>query len=461
VTAFPGILMAFMTAAAPVRAAPMDLKLPAVERSVTPEGLTVLSAPRGPLPLVSVRLVIKAGSALDPAGKEGIADFTARLLRRGTKSLKADAIDEAVEYVGASLGLGCSEDALFVALTTPAEHLPDMLRVMAALVREPTFPEEEVASARTRVLAHLATEQDDPAALADRAFNRAAWGNHPYAHSPLGTVRSVKGFSRADLVKFHAERVGPRVSTLVVVGQFEHDALVKAVDAAFGGWRAGPDEAPVPPAFEGLPAAGRVILVDKPDQTQVQVRLGGVGMRRGHPDAIPATVMNTVLGGGFTSRLMTEIRVKRGLTYGVSSGFGGLKAGGHFEVSSFTKTETARELIDVALGELAKAREKGISAKELATARTYLSGLYPLRLETNDAVATSISDVEFYGLGVDWVENYRSRVAAVDVKAAADVARRYLLAKAPLVVLVGRASELKSAVKGLGKVEILKASEVE
>ena len=453
--------MALVTAAAPVRAAPMDLKLPAVERRVTPEGLTVLSAQRGPLPLVSVRLVIRAGSVLDPAGKQGIADFTARLMRRGTKSRKAEAIDEAVEYVGASLGLGCSEDAMFVALTTPAEHLADMLQVMAALVREPTFPEDEVASARTRVLAHLATDQDDPAALADRAFSRAAWGDHPYAHSPLGTTRSVKGFTRADLVKFHAERVGPRVSTLVVVGQFEHDALVKAVEAAFGGWRAGPDDAPAPPTFEGLPAAGRVILVDKPDQTQVQVRLGGVGMRRGHPDAIPAAVMNTALGGGFTSRLMSEIRVKRGLTYGVSSGFGGLKAGGHFEVSTFTKTETARELIDVALTELSKARDKGITAKELATARTYMSGLYPLRLETNDAVASSIADVEFYGLGVDWVEKYRSRVAAVDVRAAADVARRYLLAKDPLIVLVGKASELKAAVKGLGKVEVLKASEVE
>ena len=184
-------------------------------------------------------------------------------------------------------------------------------------------------------------------------------------------------------------------------------------------------------------------------------------MRRGHPDAIPATVMNTALGGGFTSRLMSEIRVKRGLTYGVSSGFGGLKAGGHFEVSTFTKTETARELIDVALAELAKARDKGISAKELATARTYMAGLYPLRLETNDAVASSISDVEFYGLGADWVERYRSRVAAVDAKAAAEVARRYLLAKEPLIVLVGKASELKAQVKGLGKVEILKASEVE
>jgi zinc protease len=460
VTAVP-IIMALIASAAPAKVAPQDLQLPAVERRVTPEGLTVLSAPRGPLPLVSVRLVIRAGSSLDPSGKEGIADFTARLLRRGTKKLKAEAVDEAVEFVGATLGLGCSEDALYVALTTPAEHLPEMLNVMAALVREPTFPEDEVASARTRVLAQLANEQDDPSALADRAFNRVAWGNHPYAHSPLGTAKSVKGFTREDLVRFHAERVGPQISQLVVVGQFEQVALDAAVDAAFGGWRGGPTDVPAVPAFEGMPAAGRVVIVDKPDQTQAQIRIAGPGMRRGHPDAIPATVMNTALGGGFTSRLMSEIRVKRGLTYGVYSGFGGLKAGGHFEVSSFTKTETARELVDVALSELTRARDKGFTPKELATARTYLAGLYPLRLETNDAVASSISDVELYGLGADWVQRYRSRVAAVDGKAAAAVARKYLLATDPLVVLVGKASELKPAMKGLGRIEVLKASEVE
>ncbi len=459
-TAVP-IIMALIASAAPAKVAPQDLQLPAVERRVTPEGLTVLSAPRGPLPLVSVRLVIRAGSSLDPSGKEGIADFTARLLRRGTKKLKAEAVDEAVEFVGATLGLGCSEDALYVALTTPAEHLPEMLNVMAALVREPTFPEDEVASARTRVLAQLANEQDDPSALADRAFNRVAWGNHPYAHSPLGTAKSVKGFTREDLVRFHAERVGPQISQLVVVGQFEQVALDAAVDAAFGGWRGGPTDVPAVPAFEGMPAAGRVVIVDKPDQTQAQIRIAGPGMRRGHPDAIPATVMNTALGGGFTSRLMSEIRVKRGLTYGVYSGFGGLKAGGHFEVSSFTKTETARELVDVALSELTRARDKGFTPKELATARTYLAGLYPLRLETNDAVASSISDVELYGLGADWVQRYRSRVAAVDGKAAAAVARKYLLATDPLVVLVGKASELKPAMKGLGRIEVLKASEVE
>lgn len=459
-TAVP-IIMALIASAAPAKAAPQDLQLPAVERRVTPEGLTVLSAPRGPLPLVSVRLVIRAGSSLDPAGKEGIADFTARLLRRGTKKLKAEAVDEAVEFVGATLGLGCSEDAMYVAITTPAEHLPEMLEVMAALVREPTFPKDEVASARTRVLAQLANEQDDPSALADRAFNRAAWGKHPYAHSPLGTVKSVKGFTREDLVRFHAERVGPQISQLVVVGQFEQAALDAAVDAAFGGWRGGPTDVPAVPAFEGLPAAGRVVIVDKPDQTQAQIRIAGPGMRRGHPDAIPATVMNTALGGGFTSRLMGEIRVKRGLTYGVYSGFGGLKAGGHFEVSSFTKTETARELVDVALSELTRARDKGFTPKELATARTYLAGLYPLRLETNDAVASSIADVELYGLGADWVQRYRSRVAAVDGKAAAAVARKYLLATDPLVVLVGKASELKPAMKGLGRIEVIKASEVE
>lgn len=440
--------------AAPLR----NVELPPTERFSTSNGLSVVVAERGPLPLVSIRLVIRAGSSSDPQGKLGLSDFTSRLMRRGTKKLSASEIDEAVEFVGGSLNLGVNEDAFFVSITAPSEHLESMLAVMGQVIREPTFPKEEVTSAKKRVLAQLANDLDDPGVIADRAFSQAIWGDHPYGHDPLGKKAHIASFTRDDLVRFHKEKLGPKVSTLFIVGDAPLSRVKAAVEKAFAGWSSGPDTAPViPPA---VPRLGALVVVDKPEQTQAQVRLGAQGMRRGDPDQIPATVMNTSLGGGFTSRLVNEVRVKRGLSYGVGSYFSALKAGGLFEVSTFTKTESTREMLDVLFKEVEKGR-KGFTPQELSTSRRYLAGLYPLRIETNEAVASALSEIELYGLGEDWVEQYRSRVAAVTPQQVTAVAKRYLFPEKPSVVLVGKAKEIVAQLKGLGEVTQVKVSELE
>lgn len=437
------------------------LKLPQVVESTTSSGLKVLAAERGPLPLVHVRLVMRAGSAMDPAGKFGLADFTAKLLRRGTASLSAQEIDEAVEFVGANLGLSTGDDVIHVTVTTPAEHFADMLQVVARLVREPSFPESEVALARERVLAQLANDLDDPSEVADRAFLRTAWGDHPYGHEVGGRTSHVRTFTREDVVRFHREHIGPRVSQLTVVGAVSPEVVADEAERAFGGWEGGPAEPVAVPAFEHMPHAGRVLLVDKPDQTQAQVRLAGIGYRIGHPDYFPATAMNIALGGGFTSRLMTEVRVNRGLTYGISSYFDSGAAGGLYAISTFTKTESTREIIDASLAEVAKVREEGIPAAELRRAQTYMAGLYPLRTETNESVGAQISDIRLYGLGEDWVEKFRERLKAVTPKQVKEVAQKYCYPTTPLVVVLGRAEEIRSQLEGLGPVEVVPYSEYE
>jgi zinc protease len=445
----------------PTRAAPPGWRLPPREEARTADGLTVLVCARGPLPLVSLRLVIQAGSAQDPAGKEGLADFTARLLRRGTKRLAAREIDDAVEFVGASLGTGVSEELFLVNITTPAEHLDAMLDVMGQLVREPTFPEEEVASARTRALAQLANDQDDPGMLADRALTRAYWGAHPYGHDPSGRPSTVRTFTREDVVRFHREQLGPKVALLTVVGAVEPQAVFRAAERAFAGWTGGPESRARAKATGGPALAGKVVVVDKPDQTQTQVRLAGRGFAFGGPDHFPCMVMNTALGGGFTSRLVNEIRVNRGLTYGIASYFEALQADGAFLVTTFTKTETTGKILKLTLAELKKMRQKGMTAGELAHAQTYLSGLYPLRTETNDSVAGTLAQVRLYGVDTDWVERYQERVRAVTLKEANAVAASYLFAQPPLVVLVGNAAALREQVAPFGEVQVLPATESE
>ncbi|MCP3099389.1 insulinase family protein [Myxococcus sp. K15C18031901] len=442
-------------------AASRALTFPTLHDSVTSSGLKVVAAERGPLPMVSMRLVLRAGSANDPAGKHGLADFTARLLRRGTRLMDARAIDEAVEFVGASLGVGVGEDNLSVAITTPAEHFAQMLGIIGQLVREPTFPESEVDDARERAMAQFANDLDEPSVIADRAMVRALWGDHPYGHDVGGSARTVRTFTRDDVVAYHRERIGPKVAQLVVVGAVDPKRVAEAAEEAFGGWTGGPEERRIIPPLKRVPQAGRVVLVDKPDQTQSQVRLGGPGFRLGHEDYFPCTAMNVALGGGFTSRLMSEVRVNRGLTYGIGSWFDAMSADGVYAVSTFTKTESTREIIDVSLGEISKMRDGGIKPGELRDAQAYMGGLYPLRTETNESIASSIADMRLNGLGDDWVLQFRDRLNAVTPKQVAAVARKYCFAEAPAVVVLGKADAVKKQLKGLGPITVVPASEYE
>jgi zinc protease len=215
------------------------------------------------------------------------------------------------------------------------------------------------------------------------------------------------------------------------------------------------------PPWKGLVRPGEVIIVDKPEQTQAQVRIGAPGVQRGHADHFPLMIVNTVLGGGFTSRLVTEIRVKRGLSYGAGCSFDMMSAAGSFGVSSFTQNDKVEELITVALDEVEKMRSKGPTAKEVATVQRYISGLYPARLETNEAIAGAIADVVHYGLSEDWISQYRERIAAVTVAQAAAAARKHLFGDQRVIVLVGNAAKLKKQAAKFGRVSVIKPSELE
>jgi zinc protease len=434
--------------------------LPARRGFTTSDGLDVEVARRGRVPLVSIRLVVQSGSAADPQDRLGLADFTVRLMRRGTGHLDADALNEAVEFVGATLAVFAAEDFVAFAVTTPAEHLKEMLDVLAQMVREPTFPAAEFDTEQERTLAQFSNDVDDPSLLADRALQRAIWGSHPYGHDVAGNRASVQKLLRDDVVAFHRATFGPRVSRLILVGAVDVESARPLVERAFAGWRDGPTAPAVTPSIEDAPGEGRVLLVDRPNQTQAQVRLGGLSYRRGEPVTFAAQVMNAGLGGGFTSRLVREVRVKRGLSYGVGSSFETLRAGGSFSVSSFTKVKSTRALLDVILGEVSRMRARGPTRAELQKAQEYLAGLFPLRVETNEAVASAIADVWLYALGEDWVDSYRARIRAVTRLEAAEAAARFCFARPPAVVLVGPAEELQGAAGALGEVTVLAATEL-
>jgi zinc protease len=383
-----------------------------------------------------------------------------RLLRRGTAHRDAHALDEAIEFVGASLGLFAGEDQVAVALTTPAEHLGPMLAVLAELLRAPSFPEEEVQTERERSLGQFANDVDDPSLLADRALLRTAWAGHPYGHDVSGTRVSVGRFTREDTVRFHAEHFGPRPAQLFVVGAVDPDAVAAQIHDAFGAWAGGPSHGVEVPPPRGIGQAGQVVVVDRPEQTQSQVRMVGPAYRRGAPEQFAAQLVNVTLGAGFTSRLVREVRVKRGLSYGVGSNFDTLRAGGLFSVSSFTKVETTGQLLSVMRAEVERMRARGPTQAEVEKAQRYLAGLFPLRTETNESLAAVLADMALYGLGDDWLDRYRDRVRAVTRAEARDAAARYCFAEAPLTVVVGPAERLRPQLERFGPVEVLSADDV-
>lgn len=426
--------------------------LPVMREALLPNGLRVVVAHRPGVPLVAARLVVRAGSALDPGGSFGLAHLVALSARRGAGRRSGRAIDDLVESLGANLSGGAEEDASVHGLSAPSEALPRLLEVLASVVARPSFPLAEFERLRRSERAELAHDADEASTVADRAFLEAVYAGHPYGHPVVGNGRDLGRIRRRDALAFHTRWFGPRASLLVVSGPVDADRTLEDARRRLGGWK--PAQAVPPEIPPAMRRGRRVVVVDKPDATQVQIRLGGVAIPRQSPDYFPAMVGNSVLGGGFTSRLVESIRVNRGLTYGVRSRFAVSRATGHFSISSFTKNETAGELVEVAIAEMARFAGEGPTAEEVARATSYLAGLFPLSLETHDQWADRIADAWIYGYEVAEVEGYQERIRAVTPGQAREATARHLPVEDGLVLAVGPVAQLEKQLARFGPVEV-------
>jgi len=415
-------------------------------------GLRVVVGRRPGVPLAAARLLVRAGSALDPAGSFGLAHLVALTSRRGAGRRTGRAIDDLVEALGAGLGGGAEEDASVHGLSAPVEVLPRLLEVLAAVVARPTFPEAEFDRLRRLERAELAHDSDEPGTVADRALLEAVYGDHPYGHPVGGRGRDLARMRRPDAVAFHERWFGPAEALLVVTGPVDPSQTLDEAERRLGRWR--PAKA-LPPELPGaVRKPRRVIVVDKPDATQAQIRIGGVGIPRRSPDYFPALLANAILGGGFTSRLVEAIRVNRGLSYGVRSRFSVGRVSGLFVISSFTKNETAGELVEVALNEMARFVSSGPSVEEVARAASYLAGMFPLSLETHDQWADRIGDAWIYGYDLAEVPELPDRIRRVGGEEARGAALRHLPLEDGVVLAVGPAARLEKQLARFGPVEV-------
>jgi zinc protease len=415
-------------------------------------GLRVVVGRRPGVPLAAARLLVRAGSALDPVGGFGLAHLVALTSRRGAGRRTGRAIDDLVEALGAGLGGGAEEDASVHGLSAPVEVLSRLLEVLAAVVTRPTFPKAEFDRLRRHERAELAHDSDEPGTVADRALLEAVYGDHPYGHPVDGRDRDLARLRRPDAVAFHERWFGPAEALLVVTGPVDPDQTLDEAERRLARWR--PAKA-LPPELPGaVRRTRRVIVVDKPDATQAQIRIGGVGIPRRSDDYFPALLANAILGGGFTSRLVEAIRVNRGLSYGVRSRFAVGRVSGLFVISSFTKNETAGELVEVAVDEMARFASSGPTAEEVSRSASYLAGLFPLSLETHEQWADRIGDAWIYGYDLAEVPELPDRIRRIGAEEARGAALRHLPLEDGVVLAVGPASRLEKQLARFGPVEV-------
>jgi zinc protease len=452
------VLLAVVAVSAPAGGM-KDVKMPPAAERTLDNGLRVFVVETREVPLVTLRLLVPAGSVLDPAGKEGIANLTADLLLKGAGGLGAEEISEAIEGVGGRLDARAGKDFTVVTGDFLSRDLELGLDYLARAVTAPDFPGDEFSRERSIVLAELQQVKESPGALASREFTRALLAGHPYGNPVNGYPGSVESLAPDDAVAFYETYYVPKGSILAVVGDVDAKKVMKLVEKELGGWKG---EAPASTVPDLAAAEGRrVIVIDKPDATQSQIRFGNLAAGMNAPDYFQAEVANTLLGGGFTSRLMNEIRVNRGLTYGVRSGVSRYRDGGYFVVGTFTKNATLRECIDVALAEVERIRTEPVGEEELAGTERYISGLFPFEIETNGDLARWITEVEFYGLGRQFVETYRTRVDAVDSQGLEDAAARNFRAGGNLILVVTNYAETADQLKDLGEIEVIPIGEIE
>jgi predicted Zn-dependent peptidase len=434
----------------PVIGAPPELRTPEVHRHRLANGLRVLIVEQRGLPIVDMQLVIRTGASSDGAELAGLTSLAIDLLDEGAGDRSALDIAEAIEDLGAALSSGVFWDDSALSLHVHTDRLAPALAILADIVIRPAIPQPDFDRKQRERLTALLQEREEPRILAARAFGDVVFGGaHPYGRPLHGSRRSVERLTREHLVAFHTQFARPGNAFLVVVGDVRGEALVDQLELAFRGWTDAPVQGSA--VLEPPPRQTTAIhVVDRPGSAQSELRVGCVGVPRSTPDYFPILVMNTILGGSFTSRLNLNLRQARGWTYGASSSFGFRRSAGPFTVSTAVDTAVTASAVREILAEIEGLRGRLVPADELARAQSYIALGLPRSFETTADIAAHVAELEIYGLGDDYFDAYVRRVRDVAAEDVRRVAQEYLDPSAMAVVIAGDLSQIDKPLNELG-----------
>lgn len=362
-------------------------------------------------------------------------------------------VSEEIDFIGGTLRVDCEYDSTSITATALIKHFQTILNLLSEVARYPSFQPHGIEFQRDKAITSILRESDNKRTIANRNFSEMLYGTHPYAHPPIGTVAGLKAVTREEIVQFHKRHYQPNNSILTVVGDIEPARILAAIEEVFGDWEEGGVRELTLPTTPKI-AGHRIRLVDKPDLTQTEIRIGHLGIKRTDPNYFPILLLNRILGEGPTSRLYTKIRAERGLSYGVRSRFDARRLQGPFYIRTFSRNETALEALWLVLDELRKLRSGGVTAEELAGAKSYYIGHFPLGLETPAQIASKIVEQEFYGLPEDYLYKYLENIKAVSREDVNRVAEQFLDPANLVIVLVSRAEDILEDARTLGEVEL-------
>jgi predicted Zn-dependent peptidase len=447
-------------ASAADQAAAIGVKVPANQRFVLPNGLTIVLVPKKEVPMIAFSGFVRGGALADPAGKPGVASLVAGLLDRGAGKRTAFEFADAVEGVGGNFTATAGSEYIAVNGQFLARDRALMIELAADALMRPHFDADEFASYRNREIEFIKSAKDsDPSQIIGIYGRAALFGAHPYGRPQGGSERSLAAITQGDVVSYHAAQFGADRTTLVFAGDLDPKWMRQALTTAFAGWakaRTAASELKPPSRVTGR----RVVLIDSPGSVQTYFWLGNVGVDRRYSGRPALDLVNTLYGGRFTSLLNTELRIKSGLSYGASSRFTRGSVPGEFAIRSFTQTDNTAKALDLTLGTLEQLKRGELAPEMLESARAYVLGQFPLQLETAAHWATALADLEFYGLGKDYIEGYGPALAKVDLAEAAAVTADAFPRPTDLVmVLVGDAAKIRDAVGKYGPVTEMKISD--
>ncbi|TLY19923.1 MAG: insulinase family protein [Nitrospirae bacterium] len=411
-------------------------------RTVLPNGLTVVTLDQPSLPIITVNVMVKAGAVHDPDTLAGLSSMVAQMLDEGTKTRTSTQIAQQIEFIGSELAFAGTEDFTTGTLRVLRKNVDLGFTLLADALLHPVFPEREVERVRSQVLGELQGEREQPGIIAGKAFDTIVFQGHPYRRPANGTEKTVSHISRKDLMEFHRAYYHPNSAIIAIVGDIRNNEALELVKKYFGAWAQ-----KNPPSDHFSPPASlthsTLKVIDK-DLTQANIILGHVGIERKNPDFYAVSVMNYILGGGgFSSRLVNRIRDELGLVYDVDSGFQANVMPGPFTVRLQTRNAAAKQAIMSVIEEIKRIRTEPVSDQELADAKAYLVGSFPLRLDTTVKLAALLTLIELHGLGLSYFDDYPKAIIAVTKEDVLRVAQKYLHPDAYALVVVAKEAEAK------------------
>jgi predicted Zn-dependent peptidase len=433
---------------APVLGPPPKVSLPPITTRQLPNGLKLMIVEQHELPLADFILVVGSGGTVDPTGKPGVANLTASMLTEGAGKRSSLEIADQLAFLGIGLNTNSNWDASTISLHTPVAQMDSALALFADVVLRPSFPATEFERIRKNRLTDLIQIKDRPTAIANQAYASILYGAaHPYGQPLIGTEASINSIAAADLVDFYKTHFFPNNSTLIVVGDVRPDQIEQKIASMFGAWQQGA----VPTyRLSDAPKAGgtTVYLIDKPGAAQSSFRIGSIGVPRSTKDYFALTVMNTILGGSFTSRLNQNLRETHGYTYGARSSFDMRRAAGPFTASAeVVAAKTDSGLIEF-MKELNAIRDT-VPTVELQKAKRYLQLGLPADFETTQQIAGALVPVALYNLPLDYYNNYVQSIEAITQADVQRVAREYINPASLAIVIVGDRKSVEAGIKAV------------